>query len=1319
MIEKKQKIVSYVESSLDQASSSPVLDIGFEKEYLSQVRSPDGQRSFPGQALARHEASDQSQVGFLWADTPESSVFIRKKQWRDDGWNYTIDVNPEKASEQEIKEKITSGEKLNRKIRNVLGKIITRKLEWLNDHEQFTKSAAALRSMISLGEEPIVIQPLYDVGTSGEPEKTGVNFKTLDEIVEDIGKMRNEGKVAKPEETKKIKATIVEKNQDTLRQVSRNQGLNDSELIKGIVSGSLPIPNGTRLYYDTVGDSLFHSNGTLSKEADDLLLNLYAPTQVSDGSFTRYFLVKEKMPDETTNIRFNGVIEFANITSISTAMSLSANGSATLNFENPGNIMMISRDDIELALAEVEIPDIENGTLINNLVFYRGRYYTKTAYDTILSREYTDVYDTVVKQKSQAKKVVLKETIPDIISGPYKVVKGDTINGLAEKFKTTPDEIIALNSFIKDRVYKNKDGKILLRGQDYIIEGEFLNIPNKEFPSTDPTATNQQDKTTAPNNEQDAPNPDQDAPKDEPGPLSSVGDPDANPPQFSEKEIARDKLRKFALNRYIVEPVDHVWIWLTSPSKSLFVLDSTRLDNKGNVISSIQTEVVEAPDSIMALKLQENELTIQLNNLEEEGTQLEVEAKSSQVTPERKEEIQQRLKAIEAEMNSISNNIATINGQITSIQVTKNLGKTSTDSATANRTQLLDDITKDSDLYNVVRETQGLSEQQFQVFEGVVTDVQESYSDGKYTLSATCTDIFYFLEISRIIEKPSLSGTSEPKFELNNPIVTVGEGTEKVGAWKSGMFCRYAEMCFADTEKNANVNKDQGAADDGSVKKEATKTLVASDAQQQIGIFVTDKPFAKTDAANVISLLILGIPYNPDLFIQSALVDGRLQLEEKKEQEQNAKPKGKSETKTGKKETKNKDQSTIEAAQDLSKNGYFQVIKRMIGVQNSFLGNFKPFVPLTADKLTQSRAENLKILQSDIKTIEAKAKEILKAKPLKELPPPKENEKSSDVPTVDLTVIGGSDKTKIDGREFSDALITFFVSETKSPTDVGRIALPSIEEWTVFVKKASGLKKDEKNSTTVVPERSPQGDQILSELYSKRVNLQALQKVPTIVDSFLKGATEAEDTSDLGALMQSRIKRREDIVRNSDDNYLVISDEYTFNNDIAAFNYMIGDSNWSLFQSSFETPLNTCKRAAEVVNFEFFADENGNIRFEPPRYNRILREHLPRLFGQGGPIGQELRLRFKSNKFTQFMKDLDSYKKLTETIQKLESDLASSQANQRQLDQLLDQEQKVADKIKVTQQKIDNLDYFYKVTINTNDSAGKFLENRDMWVNHL
>ena len=515
----------------------------------------------------------------------------------------------------------------------------------------------------------------------------------------------------------------------------------------------------------------------------------------------------------------------------------------------------------------------------------------------------------------------------------------------------------------------------------------------------------------------------------------------------------REKLEKFFLNKYIIEPLDHVWIWLTSPSKSLFVLENDQ--------SKTIQKVVEAPDSTIALKLQIDKLTQQMVIKTDQKEQLkkESDAVDKNKEPSKKEQLDRQIKSLDIETSAILNRLESLGKAV----ATYNFNR-STDTIFANRTiDLTDPEGKGNPiLSDLSSEIQGLSEQQFQVFEGVVLDVTESYSDGKYTLSAKCKDMFYYLEASRIMSKPGLQGSStiDPTYEVNTPIIEKGDNR---GLWKTGLLVRTSEDPIKEVDPNP-------------------------------GVLIASQPFAKSDAANIISFLILGIPYNIGLFIQNGMSDARLIIDKKAE-------------------TLVTGTDTVAGEnKDVTLGGYFGVIKEQLGLQNAQLGNFKPFTMFDG-------AFSLSI-DKDKKVIDEEIQELLKdllPRILKD--PISKNPKPLDL-VKDIELIKKLKKfnllsTLIDGNEITEAAYKIYVEEK-------RISFPIEAEW-----KKVGINK--------IPTLNDQGRDALYALYGKRETLNSLDEAGEV---FKKSKDiRAEELAQMQSILGGNTKQREDIINNRDQKW--------------------------------------------------------------------------------------------------------------------------------------------------------------------------------------
>jgi hypothetical protein len=101
---------------------------------------------------------------------------------------------------------------------------------------------------------------------------------------------------------------------------------------------------------------------------------------------------------------------------------------------------------------------------------------------------------------------------------------------------------------------------------------------------------------------------------------------------------------------------------------------------------------------------------------------------------------------------------------------------------------------------------------------------------------------------------------------------------------------------------------------------------------------------------------------------------------------------------------------------------------------------------------------------------------------------------------------------------------------------------------------------------------------------------------------------EPSEISALNRSLQYRVKRKPEEVRyNQDTNFFIVSEKYDYDVDIQAITRELKDKPASLFGNQgtdYKVPLALCKQVAETINFELFADREGNIVFRPPEYNR-------------------------------------------------------------------------------------------------------------------
>lgn len=113
-------------------------------------------------------------------------------------------------------------------------------------------------------------------------------------------------------------------------------------------------------------------------------------------------------------------------------------------------------------------------------------------------------------------------------------------------------------------------------------------------------------------------------------------------------------------------------------------------------------------------------------------------------------------------------------------------------------------------------------------------------------------------------------------------------------------------------------------------------------------------------------------------------------------------------------------------------------------------------------------------------------------------------------------------------------------------------------------------------------------------------------------------------------------KKPEEVRYNTAKRYLIVSSQYDQDTEIQAFVRdlrNIGGAN-NLFTSSFKTARSQCEEVANVIDFEFYADSNGNLVFQPPQYNKTPLSLLLKLIALSKAEGVNYAPKFLINLFS-------------------------------------------------------------------------------------
>jgi hypothetical protein len=434
-----------------------------------------------------------------------------------------------------------------------------------------------------------------------------------------------------------------------------------------------------------------------------------------------------------------------------------------------------------------------------------------------------------------------------------------------------------------------------------------------------------------------------------------------------------------------------------------------------------------------------------------------------------------------------------------------------------------------------------------QVFSGLVTSVDSSYTarDGKFMLNVSASDNIEFLNISRINVQP---GLTQPQGVLEDPItpydLKIDETTGLIIDKKLSQtnlkrlpFLKFDDgpllgesvenenrliqnsgVCYGDVSAYQHVpglvyKWKQGivtATQEINLTSPLTRNkCLLNDVKDDFGLTLTNSPFDNLDAADVLSILITGQPYNYNNFLQNALDAGNFNIDNV---------------------TNNR--------------SYFNFLFDFLERQNPLLGNFVPgkIANIDPEIVADAFRERKKLSNIASRINELQQRRAILQDRLTEL-------------------------NKSNPQDEALAFANQVQSEISALTS----------------------QIDAINSTTAATEN----------------DLSRAAKFKQFGDAIQVHFKE-EDHRLIKKRLQYIVKKKPEEVRfNQDKNYFLVSDKYDTDVDIQAFVLTLKNAGGiSLFQNEYQVPKDTCEQVAKIIDFEFFADSQGNIQFRPPQYNK-------------------------------------------------------------------------------------------------------------------
>lgn len=1312
-------------------------------------------------------AAINSRLGFETIEARREALIAKRRETEETIRNLEGEVQ---AVREELAKKggqtQYDGKVIEIDVRTKLGYIITRKLDWMNDHEKFAKRVAPPEYQVEIQQLAKEKRQLTDTLATVEGEITMLSNNIA------VLRSRNELLTQQVEHDTNLlqRSRDLQGTEENVEEVDELQ-----ENIQLLERNIQRLTNQIQRNNDAIGSLQSRLNSVAESASTDILTDpifdaetsvLYAPVTVGGGAYTRYYkspvyrtrtqtearelqseleqtlaqleqetrdLVKqvrtghapgtrEELAEkqrqyietrrtlstiqdrlrayqevqtieiETGELAFNGVMELSNVSQLNTSVTLEGEGSASFIIENPQNIFFISREDVELALGPD--PFLERGEDLEDAVYYRGRFYPRHIVDILQQRKgaATDVgrligigaaHDAVDaaqasrrNRRTELKNVLIPELEKEIeelegriISATALVSASAGLFGATKDLRFDPRNAIANLQML--RVQKASTQADLAE-----LKKELETLRNSIGAEVDKEIERDVDRSNV---------------------ATQVKD--------REEALIRNTLYKYYVGKTVFQVLDRVYIWMTSPTRTLQRLNRTGTDfyaieDPSSIalaqqlptaqarFEAIQTELPKLKKYIESFYEREvvyynNDTTIKLDPVngstrlpepfpvDSELRYLLIGSPTQLTTTSNVEEYYARL----VEEGPL------LEGQIVFLRKALKTTDVATGARTFNKIPMGRAKGEQQEEYmKTVGEYEskflGIQEERLQVFQGVISSVKQTYSNGVYQIHISCKDNMTFLSMSRIMTKPALRADQGPQGILQDPI---WRNNDLAGHWKNGILV--ASFAFVNDEVKANLEKKIEVEHAITSNLRNTNVTSESEGRQAVSPFVVSLPFARIDAANLISFMVTGYPYNFKQFAKNAAFGGRLNLER---------------------------QSGI-TDQRSDRVSFFAFLKRQIGEVNDRLGDFEPYIDFKGQLDTDLIAQN----QKDLERVRTKAIDTLRdrystyiinrmvryynrlsAASAQDLSRAKAvaTRVERDLPVYDANVLrkfklaadafqteeafrgavaksGGildrfvdtvvnaaitastaiKDETterlsspgKVVGSEQDiEDLIEDFYSGTEvflRPFNVVKEAIAAQVQSQVTSAQVAARQRSPKlaNSANVKSFKEekikraieefirtllrlqPEWEKEYNAVVTANANKEELDLVRGDLDKFRSDLEQIAPSLRI-SIREGPQSTVEKIVRSEKKNFLIISDRYQLDRSIQAYQTEVGRGNFALFQSEWETPHSICQRAADQVDFEFYADEDGNLQFKPPTYNRILKEHFP-IISQSDP----------------------------------------------------------------------------------------------------
>jgi hypothetical protein len=516
-------------------------------------------------------------------------------------------------------------------------------------------------------------------------------------------------------------------------------------------------------------------------------------------------------------------------------------------------------------------------------------------------------------------------------------------------------------------------------------------------------------------------------------------------------------------------------------------------------------------------------------------------------------------------------------------------------------------------LWNMLRSQFVTENEGTHVFSGIVTEANDNWSNGAFTISVTGKDNTYYFDQGKINFKPGVDVSNGLMFDPLTPFKTsfdtitstskaqtpvlldenqaiLGTSQDKTGLLKAKAGPNAGQNVTSDSFLRGQVvNGNTGQvsneifAPDGLVYKWKEGIGVftqfgdsdqLNDANLTGGTNIFKNPFAGQDVMNVISLLITGQPYNYATFWKATASNGGYN---------------------------NDPQSKSDAA-----HSFMSSLTSSLTKNNIMWGNFIPFKELivSGQDFAKSATSETRIGSKN----DALIAKINQYKALQSL---------NSIFSVDNT------------QGFPSAIGTA-VSNGNLPSTTNISAQMTALATSIQADIAKLQAQD--NSFT---QNSP--SQFGS--YSSGPSLIDIQNGTNPVQPTAQDLLRKE-TGFLTRRMSYNVRS------NEDKNLFIVDDSYDKDYDILAFEQSLSDV--SIYTNEYLSVRDQIRSVAELLDLEVFADTQGHIRVRPPQYNKMPSSVFYRMLYMKQAYGIQV--------FPQFLTDLfgNQIRTLTEQLEVLE-----------------------------------------------------------------